>query len=147
MFAIMFHNIIMMESSSITIKVAASFTENVTNGLNFTNNYANFSGHNLYGGLLDRCAVATNKNISNSESNVVARLKEMTDIITVSSKAARVCLCKNNTPDCNQLTHSIQVKRVNIFIIPVVAIDQVNSVINSTIHSSFKGPGVYLPEN
>ena len=126
------------------------FFQNITDGfnMNFTNNYANFSGHNLYGGLLDRCAVVADKNLSNSESNGIARLKEISNIInlkTISSKAVRVCLCKSNKPDCNQLTHSIQVKRGNTFTIPVVAIDQVSSVINSTIHSSFKG--VYLPEN
>ena len=93
----------------------AAFFRNVTNDLriNFTGNSANISGDNLYGGLLDRCAIIAEKNIiSSSESNGVARLKEISNIInvtTVSSQPVRVCLCKNNKPDCNQMTHSILV--------------------------------------
>ena len=112
----------------------ACFFHNVTNNLrmNFTDNYTNFSGH---------------KDVLNSESSGVTRLKEISNmnLKTVSSRPVRVCLCKNNTPDCNQLTHSIQVKRGNLFTIPVVAADQVRSSKYSTIHSRLKG--AYLPEN
>ena len=116
------------------------FFQNVSNNLkmNFTNNYANVSGHNLYGGLLDRCAIINWKNAHNSESNGVTRLKEISNIInlnTVSSPPVRVCLCRDRTPDCNQVTHSVQVKIGNTFPITIVAVDQVRLPTNSTVHS------------
>ena len=64
--------------------------------VNFYNNSANFSGDNLYGGLLDRCKVITTSNQSTEVQTgaLNSNLLEITNIkdpSTVSSKPVRVC--------------------------------------------------------
>ena len=121
------------------------FFQNVTNDLsiNFINNFANSSGHNLFGGLLDRCTVVSSTAPSELESNGVARLQAISNIDasnlnTISSEPVRVCLCKNDIPDCSQQNYSIQIKRGNSFSVPVAAVDQVNRTVTAMVQSNFR---------
>ena len=118
--------------------------------IRFSNNYANFSGHNLFGGLLDRCTVVSDANLSQLVANGAALLENISNInsfetSSVSSKPVQVCFCKNNEHDCSQLKHSVHVKRGNTFVISVVAVDQINQPISATIQSSFND--ISLPES
>ena len=123
--------------------VSGCFFENVTRGLliYFDENYAKHGGHNLYGGLLDRCRVVSETNSSRLEPVGADRFKEISNITsytTVTSKPVRLCHCKNDSiPDCNKQSYSIQVSNRDAFNITVVAVDQVNQNVVATVHSRF----------
>ena len=111
--------------------------------IHFGNNFANISGHNLFGGLLDRCTVVSSTDPSMFESNGIARLEAISNIDgsnlnTISSEPVRVCFCKDDIPDCSQQTYSIRVRRGDEFSIPVAAVDQVNQTVTATVQSSFR---------
>ena len=121
------------------------FFKNVTKGLmiNFGNNQAYSSGHDLYGGLLDRCTVVSDTNIPGLEPIGVVRFKEIsniTNLTTVSSNPVRLCLCESNDsePDCAHTLFSIQVKNKDNFSIRVAAVDQVNHTVPATVQSRFE---------
>ena len=104
--------------------------------INFNDNYANISGDDLYGGLLDRCIFSNGPNTINA----AGFLKEISNIRcfdTISSKPVRLCYCKNNQPDCDQQVHSIEVIRGDDFKISLAAVDQVNRSVSATIQSQF----------
>ena len=118
------------------------FFQNVTDQLNFNfvDNNANLSGHNLYGGLLDRCGVVDYVNQSRLELSGVERFKKLsniTDFSTVTSSPARVCVCNTEMqPDCDRLTYPVQVRDRDSFSVPIVAINNVNHRVPATIESS-----------
>ena len=129
------------------------FFQDVTESLmiNFNNNFANVSGHNLYGGLLDRCTVISDTNPSRLEPGGTIRLIEISNIRnydTISSQPVRVCLCKDNEPDCSQETYSIQIRRgkINIFTIPLAAVDQISQTVAATFQSRFRDPAVSVSQ-
>ena len=123
--------------------VSGCFFQEATNDLQifFKSNYANISGSDLYGGLLDRCRVSSNINSSVLKPIGTAYFKEisnLTNFDTVSSKPVRLCLCKNDVPNCSQRMQSIQIKRGDDFKLSVVAVDHVNHAVKATIQSHFK---------
>ena len=118
------------------------FFQSVTYGLMFTfsNNYANLRGYDLFGGLLDRCTVASDIKVSRLGTGTTdfARLSNIShNFETVSSKPVRVCHCVNNKPSCDHELSLIQVINGNDFNITVAAVDQANHIIPSTVYSSF----------
>ncbi len=120
------------------------FFQNVTNSLTFSfyNNSANLRGYDLFGGLLDRCTVASDIiNISRLESYGTTHFANISNISqqfdTVSSEPVRVCHCVNNKPSCGRKIPPIQVKNGNDFNVSVAAVDQVNHIVASTVYSSF----------
>ena len=126
------------------------FFQNVTKHMliNFINNKATSSGYDLYGGLLDQCTVVSRSNHSQLESRGLTRFKEISNLIdlkNISSKPVQVCLCNNNQPDCSSQTHSIQVKRGDIFTLCVAAINQIGMPTNAMIQSRFQN--LYMSEN
>ena len=112
--------------------------------IHFRNNFASFSGQNLFGGLLDRCTVPVNPtDPSGLEWNGITYLDAISNINasslnTISSEPLRVCLCKDNIPDCSRQTSYIRVRSGDEFSVPVAAVDQVNQAVSATIQSSFK---------
>ena len=77
------------------------FFENVTDDfqINFENNYASQSRYNLFGGVLDRCTVYSDKNMFVIEPSGASLFENITNIgnySTVSSEPIRVCICRNN---------------------------------------------------
>ena len=116
------------------------FFQNITKGVQiiFKDNFAEDSGSNLFGGLLDRC----------TEPNGTARFQEISNIrnlSTVSSEAVRVCLCEDYVSNCSQQTHNITVKQGNSFTIQLSAVDQVHQSVSATIQSELRE--VSLPKN
>ena len=119
------------------------FFQNVTKGLRiiFNDNFAENRGHNLFGGLLDRCTVVNGATPTDFKLSGTSRFKEISNIrnfSTVASEPVRVCPCRNYRPDCSQQTHNISVKQGNIFTIQLTAVDQVNQSIGATIQSKLK---------
>ena len=118
------------------------FFQNVTSlYINFFNNSAMSSGDNLFGGLLDRCTVISNKSAVNLEPNGIKRFKtisHLTSYDTISSRPVRLCICSETmTIECGKHAVSIQVKMSDSFSLYVVAVDQVNKTVPATVFSSF----------
>ena len=101
-------------------------------------NKAAKAGVNIYGGFLDRCRPTP---LYSSERGL-KYLKEISNIenlTSISSKPLKVCLCReNNQPHCDYKPSAMNVTKGKKFNLSVVALDQVNNTLNSTIlaHSS-----------
>ena len=114
--------------------------------INFTGNHAYAFGSDLFGGLLDRCTVSpfaeiysVDKSLITGHVNGVSYLNEISTIIgysTISSHPIQICFCRDSEPDYNLKSLNIRVKKGELFIVSLVAVDQVNHTINATIQSS-----------
>ena len=118
------------------------FQNAISLNINFLKNDAVSGGHNLFGGLLDRCTVTSNQNTLNLEPKGLTRFKVMSNLKsydTISSRPVRLCICSETmTIECGKWTTSIQVKMNDSFSLYVVAVDQVNKTVAATVKSSFK---------
>ena len=104
----------------------------------FDKNFAEYEGHDLFGGLLDRCTVTNSTSQSLLEANGIARFKSISNITnlnTISSKPVRVCLCINSMPICIIRVHTVQVKQRGSMLLSLAAVDQVEHEVTATIHS------------
>ena len=119
--------------------------------VNFTDNYSQYSGSNLFGGLLDRCTVSPyaevyskyNPNFQQRPDIIsgVTYIKTVSTIVmnesfSISSEPIQVCFCEHNEPNCDLKRKDVTVKKGERFTISLVAIDQVNHTVNATIRSS-----------
>ena len=116
--------------------------------LQFSQNTARYSGPNLYGGLLDRCAVSPFVQVdlhSKGEvdpkftTNGLIHFKSATNStnLSISSGPVKVCHCDNEEYDCElNYTLSKSVRKGEVFTVSVVAVDQVSRPVNATIQSS-----------
>ena len=108
--------------------------------IHFSNNSADISGTNLFGGLLDRCIMHTTRksyehpgglaNFQNSSSIDESQLG------TISSHPVQICVCISGQPDCDYQPEPIQINRGKPFSIEFVAYDQVHHPINASIQCS-----------
>ena len=133
-----------------TCSTSGCFFQNVTKHLQlfFKDNYAEHSGHNLFGGLLDRCTAISNPVSAEPKTSGIARFQEISNVrnlSTVSSEPVRVCPCENNVVNCSLQTHNVSVKQGNPFTIQLSAVDQVYQSVSATIQSELKE--VSLPKN
>ena len=130
-----------------TTNVIGCFFQNVTKGLrlNFNNNSANSitRGYDVFGGLIDRCTVVVTSDTDSpsTQPDGVTRFKNISnikDFDTVYSAPVRVCVCKNNEPDCAKPISPVQVKQGNEFTVgPIAAVDQVGHPVTATVKSDF----------
>jgi predicted outer membrane repeat protein len=123
--------------------------------VNFTDNYAQYSGSSLFGGLLDRCTVSPYAEVySNYDPKQrsqqrpgiisgVTYVKTVSTIVmngnlmsTITSYPVKICFCTDEGPNCNLKQKNISVKKAEIFAISLVAVDQVNHTVSAMIHSS-----------
>ena len=126
-------------------KDSGCFFQDASNlNFNFFNNSATSGGDNLFGGLLDRCTVASKKNnISHLESRGISQFLARSHLVsynTITSRPVRLCLCSETMiADCEQQTTTIHVKINDSFSFYAVAVDQVNKSVAATVKSSFSG--------
>ena len=122
-----------LEQNMVISKIIPSYS--------FKENYAVISGHNLYGGLLDRCTfhyIPTP--IGTIVDDVIFVFEHIMNVSkdTISSDPMRVCFCTkdNLKQDCSYQPPSIQVRKGSNFTVSVIAIDQVYHVKSSVpVHS------------
>ena len=115
------------------------------------NNTAKYSGSNLFGGLLDRCQLASSFNLHyeigrNSLINVpnmdgLTFLKYVsnistTDICSISSHPVRICSCTDNVPNCNITSLNMEVEKGQQFTISVAPVDHAQNIVSGNIFSS-----------
>lgn len=120
----------------------------------FSDNHANSSGSSLFGGLIDRCKLQHFSEFQNFSSLTTSKLPQhkpqdaiivngisyITNIsnvrlLDVSSEPVQLCFCKDHKPDCTYQPDPIRVIKGKIFSVSVVAVDQVNHLINANVHS------------
>ena len=117
--------------------------------LEFINNSATAynHGHALFGGLLDRCTLSPFAEVyhydgiyySNRATYITKVSNFSTNLQSISSKAVRVCFCREGTPNCDYQPSGINVKKGKEFSISLVAVNQVNHTVNHThIYSSLE---------
>ena len=125
------------------------YNELIRGDILFIENYAYYSGSTLFGGLLDRCTVSPFAEVysfisliqfgSDAIIDGVTYFKVISTITepsTIGSQPVRVCFCRDSRPDCTLQSLNIQVMKAEIFEVPLVAVDQVNRIVNATIYSS-----------
>ena len=120
----------------------------ITEAFDFYANRANHSGADLFGGLLDRCTVNSYGRMVNYSS-----IQGFADDIEQSStsKPVRICLC-NLTKHvvCDLQPVAEKIEKDKVFAIHIAAVDQLNHLVNGTIHSYVSsnlgtlGEGQYL---
>ena len=116
------------------------FFQNVSDAfmINFDKNQAKYKGKDLFGGLLDRCTIASSStNQSQLESNGATRFISISSITldAISSKPIQVCFCENHQRNCSIRSKALEVKYRDTIMLELVAIDQVNHEIIATIQS------------
>ena len=119
--------------------------------LQFSDNRANFSGSVLFGGLLDRCSLSPIIKYSKQEGQFdgLTYLDILSKIIhfhSIFSLPVRLCICSNGQPTCNHQQPTKYVKKGELFHISLVAVDQVNHTLNSTIHCTLSSSKAGLGE-
>ena len=101
----------------------------------FKKNEATHGGSDIYGGLIDRCRPSP----LSSDKPLIDFLVHFSNIqktsISVSSRPVRICFCKNNQQNCSYQPDPVYVMKGEDFILPLVAVDQVNNSINATVYA------------
>ena len=119
----------------------------------FSNNTAKLSGSVLFGGLLDRCSLSPFIKHSKRDNNqlddgltYLAILSRITYFNSISSSPVRLCLCYNGRPNCSHQHPTKYVKKGEPFHISLVAVDQVNNSVKSSIHCTVSSSKAGLGE-
>ncbi len=99
-----------------------------------TNNVANQSGADIYGGLLDRCTISQNAeyHISSNGSGLdyINNTIKSSTKLSISSKPVQVMFCNYSQ------YHSVSTRKGHTFKTSIMAVDQVRNPTNATIRSS-----------
>ena len=136
-----------------------TWNPNITlTSIGFTENYAGIAGHDLYGGLLDRCTpnyhaaiyYVNNSFILNSLAvsgpMYLASVSNIDDTMSsVGSAPVRICFCEYDQPDCDYQPPTKEVMKGETFHQKLIAVDHVNHTVHAvTIHASlmFKESGL-----
>jgi predicted outer membrane repeat protein len=133
--------------------------------INFAQNTAKISGSTLYGGLLDRCTLdpkaeisLANVQIKNHTGGPVQGLDffknvseiDVIDQHAISSNPVSICFCDIEDPamhDCTIESHSINVRKGQMFNVSVVAVDHISQTIsNTSIYASLRYPNSGMGE-
>ena len=118
----------------------------------FSNNTAKLSGSVLFGGLLDRCSQSPFIKHSKRENRLddgltyLAILSRIIYFDSISSFPVRLCLCSNGKPNCSHQHPTKYVKKGELFHVGLVAVDQVNNTVKSTIHCTLSSSKAGLGE-
>ena len=110
----------------------------------FSNNFANISGANLFGGLLDRCAAGESHQHQITESvpnglDIFLKVSNLSNSDTISSDPVRVCVCSNGWPNCSSQSYSINITGEEMSPLWLAALDEADHLVNATIHISLNG--------
>ena len=122
-----------------------------TVNIQFSGNTATEHGHNLFGGLLDRCVPRQTAEVYQQQPNLTTQyytgvnyLQDLSNIgmDSIASPPVRVCFCDNESkPDCSYQPPPIKVKKGETFKVSLVAVDQVNHSVEANIISSLAHGG------
>ena len=102
-----------------------------TTPLKFVNNTAGMRGSVLYGGLLAKCNLITDRYTSAQELFNVS-------IYSISSDPTQLCLCNKNKLNCVEVSQSESIFPGQNVAVSVVAIDQSGIAIPTLIHANIR---------
>ena len=128
--------------AAFTVQNATSLTEcfSMSVFINFLDNFARFSGSNLFGGLLDRCSVNGELSQDTESIGVVSFLNSSnitdSELVTISSQPVRLCFCLGGRPDCKYNPELIRVNRGNKFSAELIAYNQLFNAVSAIVDSS-----------
>ena len=116
--------------------------------INFFDNFANVSGSNLFGGLLDRCK--THEELHSNETGLIS-FQQLTNIDessldTITSYPVRLCFCRDNHPDCGYQPGRIRVTKRKQFSIELIAYDHIFFAVSATVDCSLNSSAGGLGE-
>lgn len=117
--------------------------------ISFENNYAKYNGSNVFGGFLSRCALHTPPNSfynallmgithdeqSNDGLTHLQNISNINNLESIASLPIEVCFCTNDSVNCRDRVHSVQVKKGEMFNMSIVARDQVKYPVVAKIYS------------
>ena len=116
----------------------------------FSDNSADVSGSNIYGGLLDRCIPSPFAEIylqqRSTQYDGNRYLEVISNIVpdSIASTPVRVCFCNvEGQVDCDLELDTIRVMKGEAFPVSVAAIDQASHPINATITSLLSSSSVF----
>ena len=92
----------------------------------------------LYGGAIDNCElIGFDSSSSGKVFDTLVQINDTNHNITlnISSDPLRICLCKNNFPDCSQSQY-LQVYPGETFQISVVGVGQRDGIVSSVVRST-----------
>ena len=107
----------------------------------FTGNIASVAGNDLYGGMLDTCAM--NYKSGGYALDTLQTISTFNESLesnssSISSDPFSVCFCSNHSLNCGRSTMTFRVQRGQTFIVPLVATGQGNGIIPAVIRAQFK---------
>ena len=99
----------------------------------FSNNTADSAGSSLYGGWVNFCTTSIGKVF-----NTVFHFQESAQqLSTVSSNPTRVCVCREDLPDCSIIHYNVTAYPGETFQISAVAVGQMNGTVPFIVQSRF----------
>ena len=114
------------------------FLSDITARISFSDNTADEGGDDLYGGTVDNCRLL---NITVCQDS--CDIKSSGDVfdtmttgeVDITSVPLQVCSCERQTPDCSQVSPSIQMYPGRRFNVPVTVFGQRNGTVAATIQT------------
>ena len=110
---------------------------NINAQLIFKNNSADAAGSVLYGGAIDDCELFGSMYPYSSSRvfNMLIQYEDDKMTSSISSDPFRVCLCENNSPNCNKLNETLSVYPGETVQVSVVAIGQRDGIVPAAVRS------------
>ena len=99
----------------------------------FSNNTADSAGSSLYGGWVNFCT----NSIGKVFKTVFHFQESAQELSTVSSNPTRVCVCRDNLPDCSITDYNVTAYPGETFQISAVAVGQMNGTVPFIVQSKF----------
>ena len=117
----------------------------------FKNNSADDAGSVLYGGAIDNCqlnGVNTNSSGEVFDKLIINNDPDHSTTSNISSDPIKICLCKDNLPDCSRSLHYYTLPNLvypgETFHISVVAFGQRQGTVSSTVRGTAKDTYSYI---
>lgn len=123
---------IFIEEDSISTSNACFFSvTDVTNisepQIIVSNNYANLSGHSIFGGRIDRCQYDNTLSITGHDAfNRSFEIPYNRSLTEISSNIHQLCFCVNARPQCSIKSQKVSVFPGQSFSLPAVAVGQLD---------------------
>ena len=114
---------------------------------NFINNNAKNGGDAIYGAMLSRCFVDVNyTELGYKYLELVSNLNfsHPQKMSLISSEPSRVCVCSNNTVQCNRMPNRKSVYPGQLFEVEAALVGDMNGTTNGVIHAKLLGDEVTL---
>ena len=101
--------------------------------LSFSDNSANISSTNLFGGFLDRCKESYQESELGLANFLYSSNINESQLDTVTSSPFQLCLCKDNQSDCNYIPEPIQFNGGKAFSLQLIAYNHISKPVRAAV--------------